>query len=1841
MKKNISKQAKKASKLAKAENLKKKQAQFITVKNAEGDPDTTAEILIQNKIDYTPKVSVIIPVYNVEPYLRECLDSVVNQTLKEIEIICVDDGSTDNSLDILKEYAKKDKRMTVIRQQNLHAGVARNAGLSQAKGEYLSFLDSDDFFELNMLEEMSQKADEDDADVVVCKYQEFNLRANVKKIIGYKEDIYELYASGQKDLFYKKLYNFCSPVPWNKMYRHEFISSHSIRFQNTLIANDIYMFLIAFSMAENISTIGKSFIHYRKFQKNSLMSRREQNFLIPFEPYNKFRTTVSDNIFNKVKLSFDERLRSIVDLTEPWVADKKYYYFKLIDYTKKANEYVSRIILECIKNKAAALLMEYREVNADIKSITDEQLENMDKIFEKNVLVSRLRNREYFRYLSKNPHAVEEYAHITQKPECAFIHGSGTWSPQPETIEYAIENNIPLVKMEDGFLRSADTWCNLLVDVKYIMGIAFTFTNDVFYFDATQSSFMERQINNKDFKLSKEQKKRAQNAIKTIIDNHLTKYNHQPIFEPKIGREGVKKILVVDQSYGDFSIKQGLADDNTFAEMLEAAIKENPDADIIIKTHPDAIAPGTKKPLGYYSTIVEHDNIYLMRQPINPISLLKYVDKVYVCTTQFGFEALMCGKEVHTFGMPFYAGWGLTIDKLKNPRRTARRTLEEIFYIAYIKNTYYVDPVNKCPCNIERAMEYLIELREEYRKYLTQPKVSVIIPVYNVEQYLRECLDSVVNQTLKDIEIICVNDGSPDNSAKILKEYTDKDKRIKIYENTVNKGLGYSRNLGVEKANGRYIFFLDSDDFIKSETLENLYKKSESTEADLCQYLILQYNDKTKKEHLIPSTLFNIVRTSKKISYDYKLCPKLIFERVEAPLKLYKKDFLLKNNIKFFEGCYFEDTIVHIKCMSLAKKICFEDNAYYYYRKNREGQITGNSENTDKFLDIFNYINEAEKFFKQQNMWKEIKPYYYTFAVGRICSYYVRCNDKTKVKFAKKAALWAKNKKLSELKQSCPDQFELFYAIIIRNNAFNKFTSYLLFPYYALRLPKLKKKYLDAFAKKLPSVLTEFRVDIKNIGKAINAVGVAAAKATITQPSWATNASGIGQVVSGETRKQKINIKAINSGKLTLNFRGQDKRDENKTRIPLWCDYKSIKIDGKKINDKTVQTWHDQPFKYEMPVKDGQEVELEIEQAYHKYTKTELKNLLLKLNANSNYVIQNIDKLTDAVYKNIYPEDVKSTKVVAKDKQSSFKHFLYHKVKTDSYTKTYVCGIRVKKKPANIYEFIDKRIEALSKNWEGKFAAVVNSGAANKKELLTKMTSLNTACQKELKATGTSLEQDIAALAKETSLIKSNSLYMIKSLNDKMAEVMGGQTVAAETLQVIQAENTAEILASMAKVIATQATAQDALQQSGNANRTAILDELTKLPESLTKKSEANKAAILSAVAKTQTDLQQSGNTNRTAILDELTKLPESMSKNSAANKAEILANVTQMTETAKANRTAILDELAKLPENLAKNSVVNKNEIIESINDVTQKQQRRIDNLINSLKQYYVSRTKTDNYSLEFRTFADMADCIRKNLKKIPENVDLVVGIPRSGMIPAYIIALFMNKKCCSLDEFLAGSTGSNGNRKMNTSEINNILVIDDSVYNGTEMGRTREKLAPLADKYHFTYATVYVKPDSEDKVDVWMERVSAPRVWQWNYLNHSIAQKACFDMDGVLCIDPTPDENDDGEKYLEFIAKAKPLYIPTYEINTIVTSRLEKYREPTEKWLKDHGVKYKQLIMLDLPTAEERRKLSCHAKFKAEVYKNLADTVLFVESEPNQAREIALLTGKTVICTSTDEVY
>ena len=279
-----------------------------------------------------------------------------------------------------------------------------------------------------------------------------------------------------------------------------------------------------------------------------------------------------------------------------------------------------------------------------------------------------------------------------------------------DILSHAYKKKSPVLFVGDAFLRSINTFADKNALPKYQKGLSFTFDDLTSYFDATRPSRMEMMLNDKNLVLTSEQIVRARRCIDTIVKNHLTKYNSQPIFTPTIGRKGAKKVLVVDQRYGDMSIAKGLGSEKTFEDMLDTAIKDNPDADIIVKTHPDTMAGNG----GYYTGLKPHDNIYTQTEPINPISLIRYCDKVYVCTTQFGFEALMCGKEVYTFGMPFYAGWGLTHDTQICTRRTNKRTLEEIFYIAYILYSYYVNPDTGKRCEIEEAMDYLLKLREEY-----------------------------------------------------------------------------------------------------------------------------------------------------------------------------------------------------------------------------------------------------------------------------------------------------------------------------------------------------------------------------------------------------------------------------------------------------------------------------------------------------------------------------------------------------------------------------------------------------------------------------------------------------------------------------------------------------------------------------------------------------------------------------------------------------------------------------------------------------------------------------------------------------------------------------------------------------------------------------------------------------------------------------------------------------------------------------------------------------------------------------------------------------------------------
>lgn len=282
----------------------------------------------------------------------------------------------------------------------------------------------------------------------------------------------------------------------------------------------------------------------------------------------------------------------------------------------------------------------------------------------------------------------------------------------------------------------------------------------------------------------------------------------------------------------------------------------------------------------------------------------------------------------------------------------------------------------------------------------------------------------------------------------------------------------------------------------------------------------------------------------------------------------------------------------------------------------------------------------------------------------------------------------------------------------------------------------------------------------------------------------------------------------------------------------------------------------------------------------------------------------------------------------------------------------------------------------------------------------------------------------------------------------------------------------------------------------------------------------------------------------------------------------------------------------------------------------------------------------------VSYRDVGDLDNAIQRSLNEFPPDVDLVVGIPRSGLLAANLFALHRGVPLTDLDGLLDGRVLGTGARLADAADADiiatarRILVFDDSVFSGAALATARQRIdgAGLTDRV--VYGAVFVVPSAAHLVDVACELVPPPRVFSWNLMSHSVLERACLDIDGVLCADPTPEENDDGERYLEFLRTAAPRMLPGRPVQSLVTSRLEKYRAETASWLADHGVIYGELHMLDLPDAASRRAANAHAEFKADVYK-ACDAILFVESDPRQAAEIARRARKAVICTDDNSFH
>lgn len=261
---------------------------------------------------------------------------------------------------------------------------------------------------------------------------------------------------------------------------------------------------------------------------------------------------------------------------------------------------------------------------------------------------------------------------------------------------------------------------------------------------------------------------------------------------------------------------------------------------------------------------------------------------------------------------------------------------------------------------------------------MRQPQVSIIVPVYNVENYIERCLNSLVNQTFKDIEVITINDGSTDKSLELINKYAKEDIRVSVID-LGDEGVSYCRNLGIEKANGKYIMFVDSDDWIDSNMIEAMYKKAEENKLDLvmCSY-IREFKDHSKEKR------FNL---PEEIIYKEDKVKNELLRKLVGPVKeelsnpemldalgtvwgkLYRTDILKENKIKFVdlkEIGSAEDTLFNIFTFNYLKKVMFLNKPMYHYWRDNPKSVTSqyNPKLKEQRKVFFKYISD---FIKENN----------------------------------------------------------------------------------------------------------------------------------------------------------------------------------------------------------------------------------------------------------------------------------------------------------------------------------------------------------------------------------------------------------------------------------------------------------------------------------------------------------------------------------------------------------------------------------------------------------------------------------------------------------------------------------------------------------------------------------------------------------------------------------------------------------------------------------------------------------------------------------------------------------
>ena len=876
------------------------------------------------------KVSVIIPVYNVEKYLRQCLDSVVNQTLRDIEIICINDGSPDNSLSILQEYAKRDFRFVIVDQENQGVGRSRNTGIRRASGEFICFMDPDDWYpEPDILETLYSTAKRERVCICGGSLEEHKPDGTVVRDFNpnasnwggkFSQDGIMRFRDYQYDWGYQRF-----------VFSRKFLVVNDIFFPPYIRFQDPPFFVKAMVLAEKFYALRKITYAYRVAYKEPVFSnprKLSDMFSGIADVVNLAQTygleKLTERLFNqnyqskwalpqiletaekslevatKIKRTFDlfpEELRWTANALW-WNFDKRSPIVSVVVPVYNAEKYLRRCLdslcrqtlrnieIVCVNDgstdSSLQILQEYADSDSRVKIFSQK---NGGEGAAKNAGISHSTGK-YVAILDPDDYVDSDFY---EKLACAALKNGTIITKGESKIEKDGTVSKPAWDLNSWILGNAGKFplfsrfyyqhCTAVYNREFLT------KNEITFGSASVGADLE-------FLLKLGMRTESISIVPGAFHYYVQ------------SSEGVSRI------YNDSYFNANLAYINICVDLLNTRNKFD---------------------AGYY--------IYLKGR------LTQLLDTVLPQLVQSGsdFSAIKSFLEEAT-------GIVKKIHGIKN--------LTDLFPAGDSSNAFAF---------LSFGMEEMLA-RAAFlcgSKFTPgAPFVSVIVPVYNTGKYLRECLDSVCGQTLRNIEIICVNDGSTDDSLSILEEYASRDSRMRIISQE-NRGLSAARNAGLSVARGKYIYFMDSDDVSPQGALGRMFAEMEANSLDVLFFGAESFfeSEELEKAHPVYKTLYKRRPFETQSGQSLALAFKNAGVGFSPSACCYcsSRGFLNENSIRFPEGILYEDNVFFWKMLLSATRAKSISDALFR-RRVRAGSIMTNKKISFRnFKSCATVVSELEK----------------------------------------------------------------------------------------------------------------------------------------------------------------------------------------------------------------------------------------------------------------------------------------------------------------------------------------------------------------------------------------------------------------------------------------------------------------------------------------------------------------------------------------------------------------------------------------------------------------------------------------------------------------------------------------------------------------------------------------------------------------------------------------------------------------------------------------------------------------------------------------------------------------